>query len=122
MSLNDHALADKANEGRLCEWIDCGAARLLLREIRGALGHNALSRLGAMLAGPSLRRTLARLDPAAHNGAPLLGLNGVAIKSHGSSDRKGLTRAILEAGREARRQVHRKIEKSIREYRLETSA
>jgi glycerol-3-phosphate acyltransferase PlsX len=99
-----------------------GAARLLLREIRDALGHNVFSRLGAMLAGPSLRRTLAHLDPAAHNGAPLLGLNGVAIKSHGSSDQKGLTRAILEAGREARRQVHKRIEKSIREYRLETSA
>lgn len=99
-----------------------GAARLLLREIRNALKHNALSRLGAMLAGPSLRRTLAHLDPAAHNGAPLLGLNGVAIKSHGSSDQKGLARAIVEAGREARRQVHKRIETSIREYRLETSA
>lgn len=32
LSLNDHALQDKANEGRICEWMDCGAARLLLRE------------------------------------------------------------------------------------------
>lgn len=32
MSLNDHAMAEKGNEGRLCEWIDCGAARLLFRE------------------------------------------------------------------------------------------
>ncbi|MEM6342097.1 MAG: methyltransferase domain-containing protein [Pseudomonadota bacterium] len=31
-SFNDHALADKANEGRLAEWMDCGAARLLHRE------------------------------------------------------------------------------------------
>jgi glycerol-3-phosphate acyltransferase PlsX len=99
-----------------------GLARMLLREFRGALGHSLSSRAGAVLAGPSLRRMLAHLDPAAHNGAPLLGLNGVAIKSHGSSDRKGLTRAILEAGREARRQVHKRIEASIREYQLEASA
>ncbi|GFE50143.1 hypothetical protein So717_18960 [Roseobacter cerasinus] len=32
MSLNDHALQDPANEGRICEWTDCGAARLLVRE------------------------------------------------------------------------------------------
>lgn len=32
LSFNDHALADPANEGRLCEWLDCGAARLLFKE------------------------------------------------------------------------------------------
>lgn len=32
LSLNDHALQDRTNEARLCEWIDCGAARLLFRE------------------------------------------------------------------------------------------
>lgn len=99
-----------------------GLARMLMREFRNALNRNAMSRAGALLAGPSLRRMLARLDPAAHNGAPLLGLDGVAIKSHGASDRQGMTRAIAEAGREARRQVHRRIEASIRENRLETSA
>jgi len=99
-----------------------GLARMLVREFRQALNHNLASRVGALLAGPSLRRTLAHLDPAAHNGAPLLGLNGVAIKSHGSSDCRGLTRAILEAGREARRQVHKRIEFSIQEYQLEATA
>ena len=98
-----------------------GLARMLVQEFRNALSENLMSRAGAMLAAPSLRRMLAHLDPAAHNGAPLLGLNGVAIKSHGSSDRKGLMRAILEAGREARRQVHRRIESSMREVGLEAS-
>jgi glycerol-3-phosphate acyltransferase PlsX len=98
-----------------------GLARMLLQEFKGALSNSVASKAGAALAGPSLKRMLARLDPAAHNGAPLLGLNGVAVKSHGSSGQKGLTRAILEAGREARRRVHRRIEASILEYRLETS-
>ncbi len=99
-----------------------GLARMLLREFKGALESSVASRVGAALAGPTLKRMLARLDPSAHNGAPLLGLNGVAVKSHGHSDQAGLRRAILEAGREARRQVHRRIEASIREYRLETSS
>jgi glycerol-3-phosphate acyltransferase PlsX len=99
-----------------------GLARMFLQELRSAFNSNPASRLGGMMAAPSLRRMLARLDPAAHNGAPLLGLNGVAVKSHGGTDVAGLTRAILEAGREARRQVPRRIEASIHEYQLETSA
>ena len=99
-----------------------GLARMLLRQFKGALTENVSSRAGAALAGPALKRMLARLDPSAHNGAPLLGLNGVAVKSHGSSDVKGLTRAILEAGREARRQVPKRIEASIHQYHLEMSA
>jgi len=98
-----------------------GLARMMVAAFKGALSENLASRAGGLLARPSLRRMLAHLDPAAHNGAPLLGLNGIAIKSHGSSDSSGLARAILEAGREARRKVHRRIETSIREYRLETS-
>jgi glycerol-3-phosphate acyltransferase PlsX len=99
-----------------------GLARMLLGEIRAALTTGIASRAGAALAAPELRKTLARLDPAAHNGAPLLGLNGVAVKSHGGSDAGGLARAIVEAGREARRQVPKRIENSIHEYHLETSS
>jgi glycerol-3-phosphate acyltransferase PlsX len=98
-----------------------GLARMFLSEVRGALDSNLASRMGGWLAATSLRRMVARFDPAAHNGAPLLGLNGVAVKSHGGTDIAGLTRAILEAGREARRQVPRRIEASIHEYQLETT-
>jgi glycerol-3-phosphate acyltransferase PlsX len=97
-----------------------GLASLLHTELRQALDSNTRSRLGAWLAGPALRRMLAWLDPSAHNGAPLLGLNGVVVKSHGRVDSKALTRAILEAGREARRRVPEKIETSIRTFHLET--
>jgi len=98
-----------------------GLARMLLEDLRGTLQGSLRSRLGAALARPALRRMVARLDPSAHNGAPLLGLDGVAIKSHGSADRTGMTRAIVEAGREARRKVHKRIEASLREFGLETS-
>ena len=49
-------------------------------------------------------------------------LKRIAVKSHGGADLPGMTRAILEAGREARRQVPRKIEASIHNYKLEMSA
>jgi glycerol-3-phosphate acyltransferase PlsX len=96
-----------------------GLARMLLRQFRDALGDDGGDRVNET---PALRRLLARLDPSEHNGAPLLGLNGVAVKSHGGADVRGMTRAILEAGREMRRQVPRKIEASIQQSHLEMSA
>jgi glycerol-3-phosphate acyltransferase PlsX len=99
-----------------------GLARLLMKQFRLAFDDSLASKAGAILAGPALKRMLARLDPAAHNGAPLLGLSKVAIKSHGSSGLKGMTRAILEAGREARRQVPGKIEALVHEYQLESES
>lgn len=96
-----------------------GLARMLVKELQRTLESNLLSRLGAWLASSSLRSMLAQIDPAAHNGAPLLGLNGVVVKSHGSSDVKATARAILEAGREARRQVPQKIGASMRMFQME---
>ena len=99
-----------------------GLARMLMQQFREAFSKNLASRAGAWLAAPSLKPMLARLDPSAHNGAPLLGLRRVAVKSHGGSELKGMTRAILEAGREARRQVPGKIEALVREYQLESAS
>jgi len=97
-----------------------GLARLLDDKLRRAFASDLRSRLGAWLARPALRRMLAQLDPSEHNGAPLLGLNGVVVKSHGSADCKAMTRAILEAGREARRGVPEKIGMSVRAFQRET--
>lgn len=97
-----------------------GLARMMLNEFSAVFADTVASHADAITAGPALKRTLARLDPSTHNGAPLLGLKRVAIKSHGSSDLGGMTRAILEAGREARRQVPGRIEALIHEYKLES--
>ncbi len=96
-----------------------GLARMLARELRHALDSSLLSRAGGWLASRAMRTMLAQIDPAAHNGAPLLGLNGVVVKSHGSSHVQAMTRAILEAGREARRKVPEKIGASMRVFEME---
>ncbi len=98
-----------------------GLARMLDIELHRALRSDARSRVGAWLAGPALGRMLAQLDPSAHNGAPLLGLNGVVVKSHGGANCKAMTQAILDAGREARRRVPEKIKTSMRAFQLETA-
>jgi glycerol-3-phosphate acyltransferase PlsX len=97
-----------------------GLARMLFSELRSAFKSSLAAKLGAALASRALGKLVARFDPAAHNGAPLLGLNGVAVKSHGSADSAGLAMAILEAGQEARRKVPARIGTLIQEHRSET--
>ena len=62
---------------------------------------------------------LARFEPSKHNGAPLLGLRGVVVKSHGSADREAMGHAIIEAVSEAERQVPQRIESMINDYSIE---
>jgi len=93
-----------------------GLARMLLKQLDSALHDGMLARFGALLARPALRRSLARFEPSKHNGAPLLGLKGVVIKSHGNAERDAMRCAILEGVLEARRQVPALIEKMIRDH------
>jgi glycerol-3-phosphate acyltransferase PlsX len=53
-----------------------------------------VARLGYLLAGGALKRMRARMDPRRYNGAIFLGLNGIAVKSHGGADALGFCNAI----------------------------
>jgi glycerol-3-phosphate acyltransferase PlsX len=99
-----------------------GLAGMLFGELRKSLGSSARSRAGAWLARPALKRMLERLDPAKHNGAPLLGLDGVVVKSHGRAGQYALRQAILEANQEVQRQVPERISELIREYEAKTQS
>lgn len=96
-----------------------GLAAMLFGELRRTLASTRRARVGAWLARPALKRMLERLDPAKHNGAPLLGLNGVVVKSHGRAGRFALTQAILEAGQEVNRHVPKRIAAKMKDYENE---
>ena len=63
----------------------------LLRQI---FSSSLTSRLGYILARPGLERLREWLDPRRYNGAVLLGLNGVVVKSHGGTDAEGFAHAV----------------------------
>ena len=58
---------------------------------------------------PVLNALRARMDPGNYNGASLLGLNGVVIKSHGSADRYAFGQALRRAVDEVRNDIVRRI-------------
>ncbi len=71
-----------------------GTAQLYASFLRAAFGGSLLARLGYLLARPALTRVRKRIDPRRYNGAMLLGLNGICVKSHGSTDEVGFANAI----------------------------
>ncbi len=74
-----------------------GTVKLMSRFIKEALSSSIWSKLGYLLASAAITKSSKEMDPRMHNGAMLVGLNGVVVKSHGSTDRIGFANAIKVA-------------------------
>lgn len=90
-----------------------GAARMIGHFTREEFSRNWKSKLAAWLARPVLNRLKQRIDPRKYNGASLLGLKGVVVKSHGSADVLSFTCAIEEAMLEGRRAMPDRIGSAV---------
>lgn len=93
-----------------------GVARMLIDFIRREFTRNWYARFIAFLAMPILKTIKLRFDPSRYNGASLLGLNGVVIKSHGNAQRFSFKQAIHEALVEAENNVPEKIRSEVELY------
>jgi glycerol-3-phosphate acyltransferase PlsX len=86
-----------------------GVAKMIVSFLRQEFSMNPFRRLSALLAMPVLKALEGRMDPGKYNGASLLGLKGVVIKSHGSADRYAFGQALGRALEEVRNDVVRRI-------------
>lgn len=99
-----------------------GTARLFTHELKRAFKRSLVGRIGGLLAMPSLRQMKRNLNPSLRNGGMFLGLNGIAIKSHGSADAEGFANAIKAAHHIARHQLNQKIIDELRSFAADTPA
>ncbi len=74
-----------------------GAVKLMVQMLREELKANWWTKLLALVASPVLMRFKKRVDPSRYNGATLLGLRGIVVKSHGGADVLGFCTAIERA-------------------------
>ncbi|MCL2335806.1 MAG: phosphate--acyl-ACP acyltransferase, partial [Firmicutes bacterium] len=74
-----------------------GLAAVLMNMIKDEMQHSILARLGAVMALPSLKNLKKKIDYSEYGGAPLLGINGVAIVCHGSSRAQAIQNALCRA-------------------------
>jgi glycerol-3-phosphate acyltransferase PlsX len=86
-----------------------GASRLITNAMREEFARSPLRKLGYLAARPTLNALRERIDPRRYNGAAMVGLNGIVIKSHGGTDVFGFQRAIEVAVLEARNGVPARI-------------
>ena len=86
-----------------------GLAHMLAARIKAEFTRNAIRKLGALAASPALKALRAGLDTRSHNGASMVGLKGIVVKSHGSADALAFANAIRVAASEARSGVPQKI-------------
>ena len=86
-----------------------GMAQMLASFLREAFKKNLFTRLLALIAWPALAAFKHRVDHRQYNGASLLGLRGIVVKSHGSADQVAFERAIERAAEEVRNDVLARI-------------
>ena len=87
-----------------------GVAEMMASALREEFSRNPFTKLAAVAAMPVIRAFRKRLDPRRYNGASLLGLRGIVVKSHGSADPFAFGQALERAVEEVRNSVPQRIE------------
>lgn len=90
-----------------------GVAATLLSKVKEGLMSSLRSKIGALLIKPALKQTLKSFDASQHGGAPLLGLNGLVVKTHGSAKAIDVKNSILQCVTFKQQDINGKIKEHI---------
>ncbi|KKM84921.1 hypothetical protein LCGC14_1294350, partial [marine sediment metagenome] len=90
-----------------------GVIHMIRHFLRQSFGRNIFTKLAGLIASPVLKHFRDELDPRAYNGANLIGLQGIVIKSHGGTDEIGFANAIKIAIIEAEQDIPKHISKHL---------
>lgn len=90
-----------------------GLASTLLGKVKEGLMSTLRSKIGALLIKPALKNTLKQFDTSEQGGAPLLGLNGLVVKAHGSSGSLEIKQAIKQCLQFGEEKINEKIKENL---------
>lgn len=94
-----------------------GVAKMITHYIRESFSRNVFTRIVGLMAKPVLRPFRDLIDPRRYNGASLVGLQGIVIKSHGSADvfafANAVEIAILEVAQDLPKRIHKRLEQQF---------
>jgi glycerol-3-phosphate acyltransferase PlsX len=93
-----------------------GVAKMISHFMKQEFKKNPVTMLAGLVALPVLRSLRRRIDPRRYNGASLLGLRGIVIKSHGSADKLAFMNAISIAKKEVLTDVPRRIAEQVKAH------
>ena len=92
-----------------------GVGSVLISKVKQGMMTTLRSKIGALLVKPALKTTLKSFDASEHGGAPLLGLNGLVVKTHGSSNAKEVSNSIIQCVTFKEQKINEKIRECIQE-------
>lgn len=90
-----------------------GLGSTLLGKIKESLTSSFQTKIGALLIKSSLKKTLKSFDASEYGGAPLLGLKGLVVKTHGSSKSKEIRNSIIQCVTFKNQEINKKIQENI---------
>ncbi len=90
-----------------------GVGAVLVSKIKDGMKASFRSKLGGLLVKPALKETLKSFDATEYGGAPLLGLNGLVVKTHGSSKAQEVRNSILQCVTFKEQHINDKIKENI---------
>ncbi|ALO36640.1 phosphate acyltransferase [Colwellia sp. MT41] len=90
-----------------------GVARLVYEKSKAAFNASLVAKVFGSLLKPSFKKLFKTMNPDQYNGASLIGLRGIVVKSHGNANIEAFYAAIMEAVKEVERQVPEKIKNSL---------
>ena len=90
-----------------------GVGATLISKVKQGMMTSLRSKIGALLVKPALKETLKSFDASQYGGAPLLGLNGLVVKTHGSAKAMEVTNSIIQCVTFKNEDINGKIKKNI---------
>ena len=95
-----------------------GVGSVLIKKMKQSMMTSLKTKIGALLIKPALKETLKGFDLSEHGGAPLLGLNGLVVKTHGSSKAKEVSNSIIQCIAFKQQGINEKIRGCIQKEEL----
>ena len=96
-----------------------GVGSTLIKVVKKGMLGTLRGKIGGLLVKPSLKETMKAFDTSERGGAPLLGLRGLVVKTHGSSKSKEITNSILECIAFKKQEISKKIEENLQAAKAE---
>ena len=90
-----------------------GVSSELIHKIKDGMMSTLKSKIGALLVKPALKQTLKSFDATEYGGAPLLGLKGLVVKTHGSAKAIEIKHAIFQCAQFKQQRINEKIAEKI---------
>ena len=97
-----------------------GVGGALIKKVKQGMMSNLRSKIGALLVKPALKATLKDFDASEYGGAPLLGLKGLVVKTHGSSTSTEVCNSIIQCVTFKEQKINEKIKAAIQETQAES--